>query len=72
MSNNWSFGKEDVDELLFMLQVSSNLNDTTFKITIIFFFLIAILTLFRMRQILFVDLLEFVQCLHLALVVSLL
>lgn len=21
MSNNWSFGKEDIDELLFMLQV---------------------------------------------------
>lgn len=24
MSNNWSFGKEDVDELLFMLQVNYN------------------------------------------------
>lgn len=24
MSKNWSFGKEDVDELLFMLQVNSN------------------------------------------------
>lgn len=23
MSKNWSFGKEDVDELLFMLQVNS-------------------------------------------------
>lgn len=28
MSNNWSFGKEDVDELLFMLQVNSNFNMT--------------------------------------------
>lgn len=25
MSNNWRFGKEDVDELLFMLQVIKSL-----------------------------------------------
>jgi len=28
MSKNWSFGKEDVDELLFMLQVNNNFNMT--------------------------------------------
>lgn len=71
MSNNWSFGKEDVDELLFMLQVNCNFSITKFKITILFLFLINTLTLFRMHQILFVDLLEYVQCLLLVLVVSL-
>lgn len=71
MSNNWSFGKEDVDELLFMLQVNCNFSMIKFKITILFLFLINTLTLFRMHQILFVDLLEYVQCLLLVLVVSL-
>jgi len=34
MSNNWSFGKEDVDELLFMLQVNNNFNISSRKICI--------------------------------------
>lgn len=40
ISNNWSFGKEDIDELLFMLQVNCNFNIMKFKITILFLFLI--------------------------------
>lgn len=63
MSNNWSFGKEDIDELLFMLQV---IKEKYFLKLIIIKQYLSI----RMHQIHSVDHLEFVQCLHLVLVES--
>lgn len=67
MSKNWKFGREDVDELLFMLQVIKCSHFCSLKITLKIY---AFLNLNRMHQILFADLQESVLCLLLVLVVN--